>query len=191
MEAQTNKQTKKELQKKLTTKQRDFCELYMLSMNATQAAKEAGYSAHSALEQGSRLLTKADVQNYIGFLQDERSAKHEINADRIATELAKVAFSEISDSVEVVDGRLRIKDIGEMNNIAAVQEISETYNKKDGLTRKVKNYDKLRALELLGRHCGMFKEGAIIQNTNTIIAPVQVNIQVNHRQRGQTIIEND
>lgn len=47
--------------KKLTRKQKMFAAEYAVELNATKAAKSAGYSEHTAKQQGSRLLTNADV----------------------------------------------------------------------------------------------------------------------------------
>lgn len=49
----------------MNQRRRAFCEAYLLSGNATEAAREAGYSAQSARSQGQRLLTFADVQEYL------------------------------------------------------------------------------------------------------------------------------
>lgn len=46
---------------KLTLKQERFVAEYLIDLNATQAAIHAGYSERTAKQQGSRLLTNADV----------------------------------------------------------------------------------------------------------------------------------
>lgn len=49
----------------LSLKQKQFCEEYVISGNATEAAKKAGYSEKTARSQGAENLTKPDIQKYI------------------------------------------------------------------------------------------------------------------------------
>ena len=65
--------------KAMNEKQRRFAEYYAANPNATEAARAAGYSDRTARSQGQRLLTNADIQEYIKELQEE------IAAERIAT----------------------------------------------------------------------------------------------------------
>ena len=65
--------------KVMNEKQRRFAEYYAANPNATEAARAAGYSDRTARSQGQRLLTNADIQEYIKELQEE------IAAERIAT----------------------------------------------------------------------------------------------------------
>jgi len=57
--------------KKLTNKQKKFSEMYIRSMNSTRACIDAGYSKHTAKEQGSRLLTKVNIVKYIAELNND------------------------------------------------------------------------------------------------------------------------
>jgi phage terminase small subunit len=57
---------------KLTTKQKIFCQEYLIDLNATQAAIRAGYSKRTANEQGSQNLAKLSIQNCITDLMTER-----------------------------------------------------------------------------------------------------------------------
>lgn len=54
----------------MNDKQKKFAELYAANANATEAAKAAGYSDKTARSQGQRLLTNADILEYIQALQD-------------------------------------------------------------------------------------------------------------------------
>lgn len=58
----------------LNERQRRFCELYAADPNATAAAVAAGYNKKTARAQGARLLTKADIWQYIRHLQEELAA---------------------------------------------------------------------------------------------------------------------
>lgn len=77
---------------KLTAKQQRFVEEYLIDLNATQAAIRAGYSPKTANEQGARLLANASVQEAIAKAMAERSRRTGISQDRVIQELARIAF---------------------------------------------------------------------------------------------------
>ena len=60
-----------------------FCEAYLASGNATEAAREAGYSPRSARSQGQRLLTFADIQEYLAARNQEISAASTAQGEEI------------------------------------------------------------------------------------------------------------
>ena len=143
----------------MTAKQERFVEEYLIDLNATQAAIRAGYSPKTANEQGARLLAKVSVQTAISKAQAERSRRTGINQDRVIRELAKVAFLNPVDVIDMDSATIQ----GEANRddtacIASVQV--KTIPTDDGAIteREVKTYDKLKALELLGKHLGMFTD---------------------------------
>jgi hypothetical protein len=76
----------------LTPKQERFVAEYLIDLNATQAAIRAGYSADTAKQQGSRLLTNADVAAAVAARQVKVGNKLEITAERVADELSRIAF---------------------------------------------------------------------------------------------------
>lgn len=55
----------------LNEKQEQFCQNYVLSRNATKAAKAAGYSEASAYNQGHRLLQEERIQERLKELTNE------------------------------------------------------------------------------------------------------------------------
>ncbi len=59
----------------MNDKRKRFAELYASNPNATKAAKRAGYSEHTARSQGQRLLTNADILQYIKTLQDAAASE--------------------------------------------------------------------------------------------------------------------
>jgi phage terminase small subunit len=60
----------------LTDKQKSFVENYVLTLNATDAAKKAGYSEKTAYSIGSENLTKPEIKKaikeHLDALQDEQ-----------------------------------------------------------------------------------------------------------------------
>lgn len=91
----------------LNEKQRRFCEYYAADPNATEAAKAAGYSEKTARAQGARLLTNADVQQYI------RAIQNDLAAGRIATMTqAKAFWSDVmNDPGEKTADRLKASEL--------------------------------------------------------------------------------
>ena len=84
----------------LTQKQKLFIDEYLIDLNATQAAIRAGYSPNNADKIGSELLGKTRVSDAIKTAMAERSKRTGVNADRVVQELAKIAFV---NATEVID----------------------------------------------------------------------------------------
>lgn len=140
----------------MTKKQKRFIEEYLIDLNATQAAIRAGYSPDTAKSIGSENLTKPDLQARIAKAMAERSRRTGVNADRVVMELAKIAFVNASDVIDADTATLKSDAAPE--DTAAIQSVKVKTFGEDGLEREIKMADKLRALELLGKHLGMFKE---------------------------------
>lgn len=59
----------------MTEKQKLFCEEYLISLNATQAAIKAGYSEKTAYSIGNENLKKPEIQEYIQKRLKKKKAK--------------------------------------------------------------------------------------------------------------------
>ena len=145
--------------RKLTDKQAAFVAEYLVDLNATQAAIRAGYSERTAYRIGAELLHKTSVAEAIAAGQAKRAQRVEITADRVVSELAKIAFADPRDLMEWGPDGVKLKASADLTEeqAASVAEVSETTT-KDGGSLKLKKHDKVKALELLGRHMGMFKD---------------------------------
>lgn len=139
----------------LTAKQQRFCDEYLIDLNATQAAIRAGYSVKTANEQGSQLLAKLSIQEAIGKEMAERSKRTGINQDRVVIELAKLAFVNIADVVDLENATVKTSATDE--DLACIQSV-KIKPSEFGTEREIKLYDKKASLELLGKHLGMFKD---------------------------------
>ena len=149
----------------LNAKQKRFCEEYLIDLNATQAAIRAGYSEKTAYSQGQRLLRHSDAQSLIQKLKDKRSKRTDITADRVLAELAKVGFSDVRN-VLTKEGNLTSPtdwDDETAGAIASIEVVTlqngdtdEHGNKQVDHLHKIKTWDKLGALDKLGKHLGMF-----------------------------------
>lgn len=143
---------------KLTDKQQAFVHEYLIDLNATQAAIRAGYSVKTANEQGARLLTNVSIQEAISKAMAERSKRTGVNQDRVVLELAKIAFVKMTD---VVDSNGKIKQGASADDLSCIESIKykESDNEFGGsVEREVKIASKLKALELLGKHLGMWND---------------------------------
>lgn len=163
----------------MTNAQKIFCDEYLIDLNATRAYKVAYPNCkkdETAKSAGSRLLTNVNLQTYIANKMKEREERTEITQDMVIKELSAIAFSKASDyaklkkmkrNAPVFDGE-DIIDYKEEEYIGIeftpTDELTEEQKKalsgikqgKFGL--EVNSCDKVRALELLGRHLGIFND---------------------------------
>lgn len=140
----------------MTQKQKRFIEEYLIDLNATQAAIRAGYSPDTAQQTGSENLSKPVIRAQIDRAMAERSKRTGVNAERVIQELAKIAFV---NAAEVIDPKTAtVKEDALPEDTAAIQSVKVKTFGEDGLEREIKMADKLKALELLGKHLGMFKD---------------------------------
>lgn len=144
---------------KLTEKQQRFIDEYLIDLNATQAAIRAGYSVKTAREQASQNLTKLNIQQAISEKMAERSKRTGVNQDRIVLELAKIAFVNAADVIDSDDAT--IKAVATADDTAAIQSVKVKViptKEGEGVEREIRLNDKLKALELLGKHLGMWND---------------------------------
>ena len=143
----------------LTEKQRRFVDEYLIDLNATQAAIRAGYSVKTAREQASQNLTKLNIQQAISEKMAERSRRTGVNQDRVVMELAKIAFVNAADVIDSDDAT--IKAGATADDTAAIQSVKVKViptKEGEGVEREIRLNDKLKALELLGKHLGMWND---------------------------------
>lgn len=163
---------------KLTAKQQRFVEEYLVDLNATQAAIRAGYSPNTANEQGSRLLANVSVRACIDIEMAERAKRTGINADRILIELARIGLIKPDKLIDFDEAM--VKEDASEDDIAAIASIKvKKVPTEDGeiVEREIKMHDKIKALELCGKHLGMFKE------------KLEINANVNSTAKLDSILE--
>lgn len=153
---------------KITKKNEVFCEEYLIDLNATQAAIRAGYSPNTAGSIGFELLKKPKIRARIDQAMAERSKRTGINADRVLRELGRIAFLNPKDVIDL--NTAEVLETATDDDLAVIAGVKVKYVPhkdfdEDGepvieqaIEREVKMADKLKALELCGRHLGMFKD---------------------------------
>ncbi|WDL97812.1 terminase small subunit [Alicyclobacillus sp. ALC3] len=152
---------------KLTPKQQAFVREYLVDLNATQAAIRAGYSQRNADKIASQLLGKTRVSDAISAAMHKREQRTEITQDMVLNQLAKIAFADIKNTVEWDDRNIRIRPSDEVDG-TIVQSITQT-EIKGIVSKEVKLNDRMRALELLGRHLGMFGKDNVNLNADVLV----------------------
>lgn len=155
----------------LNPQQRRFVEEYIIDLNAQEAAIRAGYAVNSASVQGCRLLTKDKIKAAIEDAMHERSRRTGVTADKLVEQLAKIAFSDLKSFVEWDKDGVIIKDPAQIDG-TVLAEIAEQWTEtpqgfKNGRT-KIKLNDKLKAIELLGKHLGMFRENVNVNGSMAV-----------------------
>lgn len=154
---------------KLNKKQQSFVDEYLIDLNATQAAIRAGYSVRTAEQQGHQLLKKTSVSEAISKAMAERSKRTGVNQDRVINELSKIAFVKITD---VLNDDAEINPYASDDDLACIESIKikqiPTKSGDMGIEREVKLASKIKALELLGKHLGMWTDKQQVE----IITPV-------------------
>ena len=157
----------------MTDKQTAFVNEYLIDLNATQAAIRAGYSPNSAVVIGSENKEKPEIKNAIDKAIAERSRRTGITQDRVLQEIAKVAFLNLADLINLDDGS--IKADAKRDDTACIASFKNkiiSSGKSDIKETEVRLYDKLKALELLGKHLGMFS-GQTKQSVDTTLSDMQ------------------
>jgi phage terminase small subunit len=149
----------------MADKHKRFCEEYMIDLNGKQAAIRTGYSEDRAEVTASELLARDDVKEYLILLKKQASEKLQIKGERVLKEYASIAFADIRKYYNQ-DGNLIPP--GELDDEAAAAlaglEVFEEFDfnkgskKQTGLTKKIKLWNKLQALDSLAKHLGLFEE---------------------------------
>ena len=153
----------------MTPKQKLFAEEYLKDLNATQSAIRAGYSKKTAYAIGQENLKKPEIQKEIQNLMNKRSKINEITADNVLKELASIAFADSTDYAKIKHKTVVNDVTGEKEEVAYVEftdtdDLSEEQKKAISAIKYTRNgiavetHNKLKALELLGKHLGMFEE---------------------------------
>lgn len=157
----------------LTLKQEQFCQEYLVDLNATKAAIRAGYSERSARKQGSRMLAMPAVKMRIEVLQQTRNERVRVDVDYVLDRLTQI---DQMDVLDIMDDDGSIRPMREWPKVWRLYvsgiDVLERRLAGGGGTRgdkaggesvcvescvkKVKWPDKVKNLELLGKYVGVF-----------------------------------
>lgn len=138
--------SREEVTLELNDRQRKFCEVFVKSFNPKIAALQAGYKHTNAHTLGWKLRQDPNVNRYIAWLKVKVARAAHIDAVDIIDQYTRIAFADITDYVDIKNGRISIKD----GDLIDGQVVKAVRRGKDGLS--VELIDKLSALEKLERY---------------------------------------
>ena len=147
---------------KLRERQKRFVEEYLVDLNATQAAIRAGYSEQTAYSIGQRLLKKVEVQEAIQQAQNKRSERTQITQDEVIHRLIEnvdISMGKKATVITIPSKSENGKVVG--NDVAQFVYEPSAANK---------------ALELLGKHLGIFKDGVDITSGGKPLQPTIIEL---------------
>lgn len=162
--------------KGLTARQARFVAEYLVCLNATQAAKTAGY-AHPH-QQGPRLLANVGVSSAIAKAQKSEARKLNISQRKVLRETARLAFSDVNDFYLGDDGRIHAHPWAPTGATRAIKSVKyRTTTDKEGHVHReaeIRLWDKPQPLKLAGRHVGLFPDKVEVSGPNGGPIPVGV-----------------
>jgi phage terminase small subunit len=151
--------------KGLTGRQVRFIEEYLQCLNATQAARKAGYSERSAAAQGAELLKNPKVRAALDRAIENRAIRVGVKADDVLGELLRLARVDIAGAYDEKGQLKPIHEIPEdIRRAIAGVDVEQLFEGRGkdrvqiGNLVKVRFWDKVRGLELLGKHLRLFDE---------------------------------
>lgn len=152
----------------LNEKQTRFVQEYIVDLNATAAAKRAGYSEKTAYSSGQRLLKDVEIQSAIQEAKLDLRRRTELRQEDVIGEIRRLAFF---DMRKLVDKNGKPLDVSELDDDTAaalvgldVQDVTdEDSGGFLGYVKKYKMADKLRALELLCKYLGLFDKRVTVE----------------------------
>ena len=175
----------------MTPRQQRFIDEYLVDLNATQAAIRAGYAADSANVTGTQLLANPSVAMAVAERRQALTQRLERSQDDVATRLANIAWTDMTDVAEWGDGRFVLRDSNDLpdhvraavKTLKIKRRMEVTGSRDEQQVWQVENIevaldDRIKAAELYGRHIGMWPREA-----------PQVNIDARTLSLGSDVIE--
>lgn len=155
----------------LTNKQEAFCREYLIDLNATQAAIRAGYSEKTAKDIACQNLAKFNIQKRIQTLMEERKNRIEVNADYVLKRLVEIDQMDVLD-ILTDSGNLRpIKNWPKVwrTTLSGFDIAAIRVDGAEALLKKIKWPDKVKNLELLGKHVSVQAFRDQIKNEHDVV----------------------
>lgn len=125
---------------KLTAKQQRFCDEYLVSLNATQAAIRAGYSPHYANTNASKLLRITTIKDFLQKRMAEKEKELIADQDEVLKYLTAVMRGQSVAEIVVVEGT--------GDGCSEARAIQKAPDEKE----------RLKAAELLGKRYGLYTD---------------------------------
>ena len=143
----------------LTNRQQAFCDEYLATLNATQAAINAGYSPNSAASIAAENLRKPEIEEYISQRLAEKTAERVASQDEVLEYLTSVMRGGSQSEIIVIEG--------EGEGVTRASKISKAPDEKE----------RLKAAELLGKVHGLFREKLDTSVTFPVVISGEENLE--------------
>lgn len=155
---------------KLSDRDAIMVDEFLIDLDAKNAAIRAGYSPKTAAKASEWIRrdnpTKPKLRAEIDKRLAERSRRTGVTADRVLMELAKIAFADIADIVDLSTGEIQPYTLAADTSAIAAVKIRSTVHSTE---TEIRMADRNKALELLGKHLGMFAENINIGGATPLI----------------------
>ncbi len=138
---------------------------YIKDFNGVQAAIRAGYAPTTAQSWVYGWLAEPETQEHIARLIAERNKKLEIDAQQVLRDIMEIALADPAAAYDE-DGSFK-RDIHQIP-APLRKTISSIKTTQNGVITEVKFWDKLKALEMLGRHLSLFTDVIKIEGADEI-----------------------
>ncbi len=155
----------------LSPRQELFCREYLIDLSGRKAVIRAGYStsSDSAETQSCRLLNNVRIRRRIEELSGKQSALLGLTAELVLRELANIAKADIGDAFnekgELLHPQAMPEDIRKaVSSFECLEQFEMNYDdgkprrEMTGYLKKVRLNDKIKALDLLGKHLKLFTD---------------------------------
>ena len=154
----------------LTEKQRLFCLHYLKSFNATQAAKDAGYSEKTAYRSGCDNLKKRQVQAFLSQAVGERIERAEIEADEVLNGWHLLSKADMGDFIDITEdglARLNLTKVEGTPKTRLIRKFTQRVVGKRGEGKDAEEIieatlelkDSTKGLEALSKYLHLYQEG--------------------------------
>ena len=137
---------------KLNARQKAFCEYYVASGNATEAAIKAGYSKKTADRIASENLRKLELKKYIDELMQKLESERIASAEEVLQNLTAMMRGEIQEDVVVVEG--------EGDGVSSARVMKKQVSAKE----------RIKAAELLGKRYRLYTDKVEVEG----VIPVMI-----------------
>ncbi|HFT9745437.1 TPA: terminase small subunit [Escherichia coli] len=175
--------------KPLTAMQEAYCQSYIKTPeNQTQAAINAGFSPNTAAVKASVMMRDERIQKRIAELMEQRNKRNRVSADYVLMRLVEIDQMDVLDILNDDGGMKPIAEWPKVwrtslsaMDIATIKTTQASLQKENGeadlsvedvehILKKVKWPDKVKNLELIGKHVDVnaFKERLEVSGTVTI-----------------------
>lgn len=154
-------------EKKMTAKQKRFCDEYLIDLNATQAAIRAGYSEKTAYSSGQRMLKNVEVKDYIEQRMAEKEAELIADQDEVLKYLTSVMRREYCENVVVTISEK--KSFYEPDTNGTMRKVTEEKEEAQIVEIPARLSDANKAAELLGRRYGLFKDSVDLNGAIPVV----------------------